>query len=165
MVIMGIDPGTAATGYGIVKKKKGRLECLGYGTIETSPSLNPSERLKILSDGVGRLIKRHGPEVLAVESVYFFKNSKTVIAVSQAKGVIMLAGARKKIPVREFTPLQAKTAVTGYGRADKKQMQKMVKTLLNLESVPKPDDAADGLAMAICCARSEKVLTETAKNL
>lgn len=161
MVILGIDPGTATTGYGLIRKiRKGRgqnksdIMCLDYGLIQTDPSLTDGERLKKLYLEISQLINKHKPAVLAVENIYFFKNLKTALPVSQAKGVILLSAAKKKIPVCEFTPLQVKMVITGYGRAEKKQIQKMVKTLLNLKEIPKPDDAADALAIAICYAIS-----------
>jgi len=153
MIIMGIDPGTARTGFGIIKKSK-KMECIDYGLIETSSSLPAAERLKILNNKLNGLIKKYGPKALAVENVYFFKNLKTAMPVSQAKGVILLTAAKKNIPIYEFTPLQAKMTVVGYGRAEKKQVQEMVKILLNLEERPKSDDAADALAIAICCAKT-----------
>ena len=163
MIILGIDPGTARVGYGAVSKiqnlkskTQNRLKCLDYGLIETDPSLTPAERLKRLNDELNKLIKKHQPETLAIENIYFFKNLKTALPVSQAKGVILLSAAKHKIPVAEYTPLQVKQALTTYGRADKSQVQKMVKILLNLKEIPKPDDAADALAVAICCAHSTK---------
>ena len=171
MVIIGIDPGTATTGYGVIEapflksgrgninlkternlKKIGNFVCLDYGIIKTEPSLTPAERLCELNAGLDKLIKKYRPEVLAVENVYFFKNLKTAIPVAQAKGVILLTAAKKGIPVFELTPLQVKMTITGYGRAEKKQVQKMVKVLLHLKEIPTPDDAADALGIAICCA-------------
>lgn len=152
MIIIGIDPGTAKLGYGVVSKIRNRLRCLGYGLIKTNPSLTPAERLKKLYNELNKLIKKYRPNILAVENIYFFKNLKTAMPVSQAKGVILLTAAKKKIPVYEFTPLEMKMAVVGYGRAEKQQVQKMIKILLNLKEIPKPDDAADALGIAICCA-------------
>ncbi len=156
MIILGIDPGTATTGYGLIKqnkktKGKNAFQCLGYGLIQTSPLLAPAERLKKISKELNRLIREYRPEVLAVENVYFFKNLKTALPVSQAKGVIMLAAANKNIPVYELTPLQIKMAVTGYGRAEKRQVQEMIKNELKLKELPRPVDAADALAAAVCC--------------
>ena len=160
MIIMGIDPGIAKTGFGIISsvfdsksKNQNKIKCLDYGLIETDKLLSPAQRLKRLYLELSRLINKYNPNILAVESVYFFKNLKTAIPVSQAKGVILLAAAQKKIPVHEFTPLQAKMAITGYGRAKKHQIQEMVKLLLNLKKIPSPDDAADALLMAICYSR------------
>ncbi|MBZ9578263.1 crossover junction endodeoxyribonuclease RuvC [Patescibacteria group bacterium] len=163
MIILGIDPGTATTGYGIIKKTKRRkkksknkLKCLDYGLIKTNPSLAEGERLKKIHNQLNKLIKKYRPEVLAIEKIYFFKNLKTAMPVAQAKGVVLLAAAKKKIPVYEFTPLQVKMAITGYGRAEKKQIQRMVKALLNLKKLP-PDDAADALGIAICYTNSVKI--------
>lgn len=155
MIILGIDPGTATTGYGVVKvksekrKAKSSLRCLAYGLIKTDPALPPAERLKKINNELNKIIKKHRPDILAVENIYFFKNLKTAMPVSQAKGVILLTAAKKNIPVYEFTPLQVKMAVVGYGRAEKEQIQKMVKILLNLKEIPRPDDAADALAIAL----------------
>lgn len=158
MIILGIDPGTATTGYGLIKKTKSKkskdkngLRCLGYGLIQTSSFLPPAERLKKINKEMNKLIRKYRPEALAVESIYFFKNLKTALPVSQAKGVILLAAANKNIPVYEFTPLQIKMTVVGYGRAEKRQVQEMIKNELNLKELPKPDDAADALAVAVCC--------------
>jgi len=154
MIILGIDPGTAAMGFGVLKKTKKKLICLKYGIIATSKDLSDADRLKKLYNGVNELIRKYDPDFLAVEKLYFFKNLKTAIPVAQAKGVILLASSRKKIPVFEFTPLQVKMTIVGYGRADKKQIQFMIKNLLNLKDLPKSDDAADALGVAICCFRS-----------
>jgi len=160
MIILGIDPGVAKVGYGVVRKiqnpkskTQNRLKCLGYGLIQTNPGSPAAERLKKINNNLNKIIKKYKPEALAVENIYFFKNSKTAMSVSQAKGVILLTAAKKKIPVYEFTPLQVKMTVVGYGRAKKKQVQKMIKVLLNLKEIPRPDDAADALGVAICYAR------------
>jgi len=160
MIIIGIDPGIARLGYAFIetKKKRGKLKTIDYGCITTKPSLTNGERLRILNNELNKLIKKHKPKVLAVENLYFFKNLKTAMPVSQAKGVVLLTAAKKKIPVYEFTPLQLKMAITGYGRAEKKQVQEMIKILLNFKKTPKfankklGDDAADALGVAICCA-------------
>lgn len=131
---------------------------MGYGTIKTNPSDPMTERLKKINNELNKLIKKHNPKILAVENVYFFKNLKTALPVSQAKGVILLTAAKKNIPVFEFTPLQVKMAVVGYGKAEKGQVQKMVKILLNLSEAPKPDDASDALAVAICCLNAPAYL-------
>ena len=158
MIILGIDPGTATTGYGVIKKvsypklkTKNHFRCLNYGLIQTHPSSPTPERLKKINNELSRLIKKHQPDALAVEKVYFFKNLKTAIPVSEAKGVILLTAAKKQIKVEQLTPLQVKMTICGYGRATKQQIQKMVKEILNLNKIPKPDDAADALAIAICC--------------
>ncbi|MFA5009286.1 MAG: crossover junction endodeoxyribonuclease RuvC [Candidatus Paceibacterota bacterium] len=155
MIILGIDPGTATTGVGLIEYKKTsqkQLNCLHYGTIITPSKMPLSERLKILYQDLSELIEKYKPEAIAIESLFFFKNAKTVMAVSQARGVALLLIAQKKIPFFEFTPLQAKIAITGYGRAEKIQVQKMLQHILELKKPPKPDDAADALALAICCA-------------
>lgn len=153
MIILGIDPGTATTGFGVIKKDK-ELKLIEYGCIKTAADLKTAERLKELHSQLNNLIKKYTPDMVAVEDIFFFKNLKTAIKVSQARGVILLTAANLKIPVFECTPLQVKQAITSYGRAEKIQVQKMVKILLNLEEIPKPDDAADALAVAICCAHS-----------
>lgn len=156
MIILGIDPGTATTGYGIVEYKKKKMVCLDYGVIQTPAKHDMGERLIQLNSDLDQLIKKYKPEMAAVESLFFFKNLKTAMPVSQARGVILFTLAKKNVPAIDFTPQQAKTAVTGYGKATKNQVQKMVKNLLNLDSIPKPDDAADALALAICCADKHK---------
>ena len=154
MIILGIDPGTASTGFGLIEKNKSNLRLLKYGCIKTSVKLSTAERLNKLHKELGSLIKKSKPDITAVEDIFFFKNLKTAIKVSQARGVILLTIAKAKIPVNEYTPLQIKQAVACYGRAEKVQVQKMVKYLLNLKEIPKPDDAADALAVAICCAHT-----------
>ncbi len=153
MIILGIDPGTATTGYGLIKKN-GEINLINYGCIKTSCDLTTAERLKELYNQLDSLIKKYQPDIAAVEDIFFFKNLKTAIKVSQARGVILLTATKSNIPIFEYTPLQVKQAITSYGRAEKIQVQKMVKTLLNLDEIPKPDDAADALAVAICCANS-----------
>ena len=164
MIIMGIDPGLANTGFGVVSKIQNlkskiqnKLRCLDYGVIKTNPTLSAGDRLKKINNELNKLIKKYKPNVLAVESIYFFKNFKTAMPVSQAKGVILLTAAKKKIPVFEITPLQMKMAITGYGKAEKKQVQKMIKVLLDLKEAPKSDDAADALGVALCCAFKLKI--------
>ena len=153
MFILGIDPGKAKLGWGVVEAGNNDLKCIDYGVIETSKELGDPERLKIIFNEMNSLIRRFKPDALAVETLYFFKNRKTAMGVAQSRGVVLLAGAKKKLSLYEFTPLQAKMAITGYGRAEKKQVQEMVKKLLYMKDIPKPDDAADALAMAICCSR------------
>ena len=166
MIILGIDPGTATTGFGVLKTKgkKAKPKAIDYGCIITSPDLSPGDRLKIINNELNKLIKKYRPKIMAVESLYFFKNLKTAMPVSQAKGVILLTAAKKKIPVYEFTPLQVKMAVTGYGKAEKKQVQEMIKVLLDLEKKPKDknkrkDDATDALGIALCYILKSKVKT------
>lgn len=160
MIILGIDPGTAITGYGVIKtvenkklKNKRRFKCLGYSSIKTSASFSAQERLKIINNKLSKIIKEFRPDVLAMEKLFFFKNFKTIIPVSQAGGVILMTAAKKKLPVYQFTPLQVKLIIAGYGRAEKKQVQKKIKRILGLKEIPRPDDAADALAVAVCCAK------------
>jgi len=155
MIIMGIDPGTAMTGYGIIKKGE-NLSVVDYGCIKTEPNFSTAERLAKIDQQLIKLIRKYKPKRIAVEDIFFFKNLKTAVKVSQARGVILARAAQMKASIMEYTPLQVKQAVTSYGRADKSQVQKMVKLLLNLKEIPKPDDAADALAVAICCANSAK---------
>jgi len=154
MIILGIDPGTATTGFGVIeykKKNKKQIVCLDYGIIQTSPKQTVGERLIQLNFDLNEIIKKYKPEMAAVESLFFFKNLKTAMPVSQARGVILYTLSKKNVPFIDITPQQAKTSVTGYGKATKNQVQKMVQNLLCLEEMPKPDDAADALALAICC--------------
>jgi crossover junction endodeoxyribonuclease RuvC len=152
MIILGIDPGTATTGFGVIEKKGKNLICLDCGTITTSKDLPSPERLKLLSAKLTKLVNKYQPQAMAVETVFFFKNLKTAMPVSEARGVILLTAAKKKLVIEEFTPLQVKMSICNYGRAEKKQVQRMVKEILNLEKIPRPDDAADALAIAICLA-------------
>jgi len=154
MIILGVDPGTAATGFGLVRKTKKQLRCLGWGVIKTDPQLPPEQRLKQLNNQLTALLRGRKPDLMAVEAIFFFKNLKTAMPVSEARGVILLTAAKKKIPVVQLTPLQIKMAVCGYGRADKKQVQKMIKEILELKEIPRPDDAADALAAAVCCSQN-----------
>jgi crossover junction endodeoxyribonuclease RuvC len=151
--ILGIDPGFARTGWGIIEAGS-RIDVVDYGCIETHKGMDYSDRLISLSKELNRIIKKHKPELAGVEQLFFVKNVKTGIQVGEARGIIILTLAQGKLPICEFTPLQIKQAVAGYGNADKGQVQRMVKTLLNLKTIPKPDDAADALAVAICTASS-----------
>lgn len=154
MIILGIDPGTATTGYGIIKKEQDKITCLDFGCILTSSKEAPESRLLEIYDEVVKLIKKWKPDTVAVENLFFFKNEKTAFSVGQARGVILLASMKEKAKLFEATPLEVKQAVSGYGKADKTQVQKMVKLLLNLREIPKPDDASDALAIAITCANT-----------
>ena len=156
MIILGIDPGTAITGYGLIEKTNQGLKAISYDCFRTDSKMPTAERLKEIDQQLAKIIKKYNPQKIAVEDIFFFKNSKTAIKVSQARGVVLARAAQKKIPVAEYTPLQVKQAVTSYGRADKSQVQKMVKLILSLNEIPKPDDTADALAVAICCAHSIK---------
>lgn len=153
MVILGIDPGTNKIGFGVLKNDGRVLASLNYGCLEFK-SNSGSDNFASLYDDIENLIIKWQPEVLAIEKLFFFKNNKTVMRVSEARGIIILAALKNKIKVSEFTPLQVKQAVSGYGRAQKKEVQKMVRLLLNLAEDPQPDDAADALAIAICCANT-----------
>ena len=152
MVILGIDPGPATTGYGVISVVGNRFKMIANGVILTPAGLEMEKRLVMLYDGLARIIEQYRPEQAAVEELFFNQNITTAITVGQARGVILLCCAKHEVPVFEYTPLQSKQALVGYGRADKKQMQQMVKVFLGLTEVPKPDDAADALAMAICHA-------------
>jgi len=154
-IILGIDPGIADTGYGVIKKEEGgALSCVNYGSIKTKPKTEMSERLEIINIKLTKLIKKYQPEIIAIEQLFFCKNVKTALVVGQARGVVLLTAKQNKTKTIEFTPLQVKQAVSAYGRASKMQVQKMVKLLLRLEEIPRPDDAADALAIAICAANS-----------
>lgn len=162
MIILGIDPGTATTGYGVImvknlkSKARDNFKCLSFGSIETKPSSVMPERLKIINNELNKIIKKYQPRILAVENIYFFKNLKTAMPVSQAKGVILLTAAKKNVPVYEFTPMQVKMMVTGSGKADKKEVQKKIKSFFGLKELPKPDDAADALAIALTYVFSKR---------
>jgi len=154
MIVMGIDPGYAITGYGLVDYHKGRFKCLAYGTISTKPDLPFEKRLLRIADELDRLITEWQPAAMAVEELFFSRNTTTAIGAAQGRGVAILSGARAGLQVYEYTPMQIKLSVTGYGRAQKQQVQQMVKVLLAMQMLPKPDDAADALAVAICHAHS-----------
>ena len=150
MVILGLDPGTATTGYGVIRVLGNRFQMLEYGIIST-PAKNPMEkRLEMIYDNLQELLQKWQPDQAAVEELFFNQNITKSITVGQARGVLLLCCAQNNVLLAEYTPLQVKQALVGYGRADKKQMQAMVKAILNLETVPKPDDTADALAAAIC---------------
>jgi len=147
---IGIDPGIARTGFGIIKKTdNGELEVIDYGCITTKAGEHIERRLNTLDTELTSIIKQHKPTIMAVEKIFFAKNAKTAITVGHARGVILLSAARHNLFLQEFTPLQIKQGLTGYGRASKKQIQEMVKSILGLQQVPKPDDTADALAIAL----------------
>ncbi len=152
-VVLGIDPGTAILGYGVVAADGEALEAVDFGVLTTPASLPLTSRLLLLFDGLIGVIERTGPAEVAVEQLFFAKNAQSALAVGQARGVALLAAARHGLPVSEYTPLQVKQAVAGYGRATKMQVQSMVRVMLSLSELPQPDDAADALAIAICHAR------------
>jgi crossover junction endodeoxyribonuclease RuvC len=156
VIVLGIDPGTAALGYGIVERRGGRLRMVDAGCLETSPELPLPERLLAVHRLVTEQLELHRPDLLAVERLFFSRNAQTAFAVGQARGVVLLAGAEAGVPVREATPNEVKIAVTGYGAADKEQVGRMVAVVLGLDAPPRPDDAADALAVAIWAANSER---------
>ena len=156
MIIMGIDPGTAITGWGVISKTKSNPTFISVGTITTASNLSPEVRLEVIFKDLTTLIKKHRPDEVALEQLFFNTNAKTALLVGQARGVVMLATQLRKIPLFSYTPLQVKMAITGYGRADKKQIQEMVKRLLNLKTIPRPDDAADALAVALTHSFTKK---------
>ena len=150
-ILLGIDPGIADTGYGVIKKEDtGKIICLDYGSIKTKAGCELADRLVVLNLELKNIINKHKPDIIAVEQLFFCKNVKTALTVGQARGVILLTSRQSGTPIVEFTPLQIKQAVSTYGKASKLQVQKMVKLLLNLDEIPKPDDAADALAAGIC---------------
>lgn len=154
LIILGIDPGIADMGYGVIEKNhQGKIIHICHGSIKTSAGLPFPTRLLEASQQLEKVINEYRPEIVGVEEIFFFKNVKTVINVSQARGVVILAAAKNGLDVCEFTPLEVKQAISAYGRADKKQVQKMVQLILNLKEIPKPDDAADALAVAICASQ------------
>jgi crossover junction endodeoxyribonuclease RuvC len=152
MVVLGIDPGTANTGYGVVARGGARLVALDGGVVETSPVLEAAERLAVIHGRIGDLIDGYHPDALAVEDVYFGVNARSAFAVGQARGVVMLAAGQRGVPCFSYTPQQVKGAVCGSGRGGKAQVQRMVQALLSLTDLPSPDHAADALAVAICHA-------------
>jgi crossover junction endodeoxyribonuclease RuvC len=158
MITLGIDPGTAITGYGIIEEEQdGCLKVLDFGVIRTSPDHSPADRLVQLYKRIKELILLHQPDMGAVEKLFFERNVRTALNVGQARGVALLVMAELNLKIGEYTPLEVKQAVAGYGGADKNQVQQMVKAILGLESVPNPDDAADALAVAICHIHSIKI--------
>ena len=150
MVVLGLDPGIAILGYGAVRQYGSILKPVDYGVVTTPSDMDTPNRLVNIYDAVGELIDRLRPDAVSVEELFFNKNAKTAIIIGQARGVMVLAAAKKGIPVFEYTPLQVKQAVVGYGRAQKFQVQQMVKMILGLKDIPKPDDAADALAISVC---------------
>ena len=154
MYILGIDPGTATTGYGVIgiTKRSGEFTLEDFGVIETDKSMTDAHRLATLASDLAQLIKNSKPDAVGVEKLFFTTNQKTVMTVSQARGVILLVAEQHKIPIFEFTPLQVKSHICGYGKAEKKQVQYIVKQTFKLKTVPKPDDAADAIAIALCTA-------------
>jgi crossover junction endodeoxyribonuclease RuvC len=151
MIVIGIDPGLARMGYGVLEVTKGEIRAVCYGCIETSgKDLRASERLLKIYTEVGILFEKYQPAQLSLEKLFFTRNISSAMGVSEVRGIILLAAEQRNIPVAEYTPNQVKQAITGSGRADKQQMQEMIKRLLRLTEIPKPDDAADALSIALC---------------
>lgn len=156
-IILGLDPGTATTGWGVILVESGKNKYLAHGCIETPAKLELSLRLNDIAIQLNKLIKKYKPDLVAVEEIYFYNNVSTAISVAQARGVLLQTAASHHLPVHGYTPLQVKQALTGYGRADKKQMQKMIKMVLGMVDAPASDDAADALAIAVTCSHSYKM--------
>jgi crossover junction endodeoxyribonuclease RuvC len=156
MIILGIDPGTATTGFGIVKTHNNNQTIVDFGVISTDKKLSDAQRLKILGDDLAELIKKFKPDAVGIEKLFFTTNQKTVMTVSQARGVALYLAQTYNLPIFEFTPLQVKNFICGYGKADKKQVQFVIKKIFSLKQTPKPDDAADALAIALCASHSFK---------
>ncbi|MCI9273559.1 MAG: crossover junction endodeoxyribonuclease RuvC [Clostridiales bacterium] len=154
MIILGIDPGYAIVGYGAIRFERGRFSPVGYGAVTTAAEERFNRRLEKIYDSMEQMLKQCRPDAMSVEKLYFQNNQKTAIGVAEARGVILLAAQKAGVPVYEYTPLQVKTAVTGYGQARKPQVMEMTRRLLKLSEVPKPDDTADALAIAICHAHA-----------
>lgn len=157
MRILGIDPGLGRTGWGVIDEGGSKPLVVDFGCIETDKSLSEPERIKIIYAEVVRIISKHAPDNLSIEKLFFNKNVKTALSVAQARGVVILAAINKNLTIDEYTPLEVKIAVTGYGRADKKQIGQMVKINFNLKDIPKPDDVSDALAIALTHAVSYKI--------
>ncbi|HTK59920.1 MAG TPA: crossover junction endodeoxyribonuclease RuvC [Candidatus Baltobacteraceae bacterium] len=154
MIILGIDPGTARVGFGLLRKEGSKFFHVAHGCLETPKTMAHADRLHSLHVALGELIDLHKPELVGVEKLFFQKNVKTAMAVSEARGVTLLSLRDRGVPISEHTPMQVKMAITGYGGADKRQVQEMVRLLFKLKEIPKPDDAADALAIAYCAAVS-----------
>ena len=161
MIILGIDPGVATIGFGLVRAERNRNQLLRYGVITTPPGIPLSNRLLQISNDMEELIHAFHPDEMAVEELFFTKNITTGIAVAPGRGVILLAAEKLGVPVFEYTPMQVKQAVVGYGKAEKRQVMLMTQHLLHMKEIPKPDDAADALALAICHSRAATSLLNT----
>ncbi len=157
MRVLGIDPGTAITGYAVVDETGGRLSLVAIGVVDTPAKMSLPARLQQIYAGLRAVINEHAPETAAVEELFFSRNTRTAMSVGEARGVVLLALADAGLPIVEYTPMQIKQAVTGYGSADKRQVQEMVRLLLALPDIPRPDDAADAAAVAICCLHRLKL--------
>ncbi len=155
-IILGIDPGTQTTGYGLICVESHRIVLLDFGCIRPPKSHTPAEKYLAIFEGVNALLEKYAPVAISVESQFFHKNAQSALKLGMAKGAALISAARKKIPVYEYAPRKAKLAVVGNGAASKEQVQKMLQLLLNLSSLPEPEDAADALALAICHAHASK---------
>ncbi|MBQ8378275.1 MAG: crossover junction endodeoxyribonuclease RuvC [Oscillospiraceae bacterium] len=164
MVILGIDPGYAIVGFGVLEFIKNEFRVLGFGAITTPAEMPFEQRLRTINEDMTEIIEKYKPDCLAIEKLFFNTNQKTVIDVAQARGVTILPAVKAGIPIYEYTPLQVKNAVTGFGRAEKKQVQEMIRRTLNLKEVPKPDDTADALGLAITHGRTARSLAFVATN-
>lgn len=160
MIILGIDPGVAITGYGIVDYTGNKFKVIEYGAVMTSSDLDLSKRLLKIHQDLSNIINKFNPDVFAIEELFFNKNVKTALTVGHGRGAAILSASIRNLPVFEYTPLQVKQAVAGYGRAEKSQIQQMIKVLLCLPAIPKPDDVADALAVAVCHAHSSTMLNK-----
>lgn len=165
MIILGIDPGYAIVGWGVIEYTSNRFTVVDYGAVTTEAGTPFNDRLKAVYDGIDSIMKRYSPEALSIEKLFYNTNAKTVIDVAQARGVINLAAVQNNIPIFEYTPLQVKQSVVGYGRAEKKQVQEMTRVILKLAKIPKPDDTADALAMAICHAHASGSMLGRLRNV
>lgn len=154
MVILGIDPGYAIVGYGVVDYKNNHFSTVDYGVVTTPAGINFAKRLELIYNNILDIIEKYRPDSISIEKLFFNSNTATAIAVAEARGVIRLAAQKCNVPAFEYTPLQVKLAVTGYGKAEKKQIMDMTRIVLGLDEIPKPDDTADALAVAICHAHS-----------
>lgn len=157
MLVLGIDPGTATTGYGLVEYKQGKELLVEYGIISTPAGMGMPHRLCLINQELNSILQKYRPDEAAIEQIFYHKNSKTVITVAQSRGVALMTAAAAGVAVAEYTPLQVKQAVVGYGGAEKKQVQLMVQKILSMRELPKPDDAADALAIAICHIHSYRL--------
>jgi len=158
MIVLGIDPGIGTTGYGVVgEDERGEVSLITYGVVETKPGAPMPERLHVLYDEMTAVLHQHKPDSVAIEQLFFGRNVTTAISVGQARGVVLLAAAQAGLVVYEYKPAEVKQALSGYGNADKRQMQEMVRMLLHLDHIPRPDDAADAVAIAVCHLHSQKL--------
>lgn len=155
--VLGVDPGTATTGWAVLEENKGCVTAVAFGHISTSPQHTEADRLKEVADDLRAIIRKYKPQESAVEDIFFFKNVKTAVKVSQSRGAMLLTLEQESVRIFSYTPLQVKQALTGYGRAEKKQIQLMVKNILKLKTIPKPDDTADAIAIALCHINSRKM--------